>query len=73
MEATREAALVFAALEGEVRALVEKRGWCEVLSEKCGSLATEFRRRALRMNVVDSEREFLMKCLPELEKAAAKK
>ena len=73
MEATREAALVFAALEGEVRALVEKRGWCEVLSEKCGSLATEFRRRALRMNVVDGEREFLMKCVPELERAKAGK
>ena len=73
VEATREAALVFAALQGEVRALVEKREWCEVLSVKCGSLATEFRRRALRMNVVDGEREFLMKCVPELERAKAGK
>jgi hypothetical protein len=72
VQAVREATVVFAALEGEVRSLVEKREWCEVLSSKCGSLATEFRRRAQRMAVADTEREFLMRCVPDLEKAIAK-
>ena len=72
-----DALTLLGAHEGEVLALVEQREWCEVVRAKCGSLAGELRRRAQKVSTMEpewrAEREFLLRCAPELESAVVRK
>ena len=73
----KDALTLLGAHEGEVLALVEQREWCEVVRAKCGSLAGELRRRAQKVSTMEpewrAEREFLLRCAPELESAIVRK
>ena len=73
----KDALTLLGAHEGEVLALVEQREWCEVVRAKCGSLAGELRRRAQKVSTMEpewrAEREFLLRCAPELESAVVRK
>ena len=71
----RDVGTLASALQGEIRTLVERRQWCEVIQSKSKALAQQIRFRAQHLPMVDAEwkaeKEFLLvKCLPELEDLA---